>query len=193
MLNELTSWWPPPFTVCPVLMPLASLGACVRVLLRASNAPDMLMPLLAPQMTLRGLSVTLHCFLLADGAGGHARKAEIAHRENRFATRNYGQSSCYGLDLQNSPFSSALQASTCRFLWPWEPSAAHPQTAHDQGTMTEAAQLTDEQVAEFKEAFALFDKDGDGACVFFLSLPPSENPAACIECHLTSQRWQQQK
>ena len=28
--------------------------------------------------------------------------------------------------------------------------------------MTEAAQLTDEQVAEFKEAFALFDKDGDG-------------------------------
>lgn len=29
-------------------------------------------------------------------------------------------------------------------------------------TMTEAAQLTDEQVAEFKEAFALFDKDGDG-------------------------------
>ena len=30
--------------------------------------------------------------------------------------------------------------------------------------MTEAAQLTDEQVAEFKEAFALFDKDGDGGC-----------------------------
>ena len=29
--------------------------------------------------------------------------------------------------------------------------------------MTEAAELTDEQVAEFKEAFALFDKDGDGA------------------------------
>ena len=27
---------------------------------------------------------------------------------------------------------------------------------------TEAASLTDEQVAEFKEAFALFDKDGDG-------------------------------
>ena len=27
---------------------------------------------------------------------------------------------------------------------------------------TEAAALTDEQVAEFKEAFALFDKDGDG-------------------------------
>jgi len=30
--------------------------------------------------------------------------------------------------------------------------------------MTEAAQLTDDQVAEFKEAFALFDKDGDGEC-----------------------------
>jgi Ca2+-binding EF-hand superfamily protein len=28
--------------------------------------------------------------------------------------------------------------------------------------MTEAAQLNDDQVAEFKEAFALFDKDGDG-------------------------------
>ena len=28
---------------------------------------------------------------------------------------------------------------------------------------TEAAQLTEEQIAEFKEAFALFDKDGDGA------------------------------
>ena len=27
-----------------------------------------------------------------------------------------------------------------------------------------ADQLTDEQIAEFKEAFALFDKDGDGAC-----------------------------
>ena len=59
--------------------------------------------------------------------------------------------------------------------------------------MTEAAQLTDEQVAEFKEAFALFDKDGDGACVLFFSLPPSETPGACIKCHLTSQRWQQQK
>ena len=30
--------------------------------------------------------------------------------------------------------------------------------------MAEAAQLSDEQVAEFKEAFALFDKDGDGEC-----------------------------
>jgi calmodulin len=25
-----------------------------------------------------------------------------------------------------------------------------------------AAELTDEQITEFKEAFALFDKDGDG-------------------------------
>ena len=32
--------------------------------------------------------------------------------------------------------------------------------------MTEAAQLSDEQVAEFKEAFALFDKDGDGEAGF---------------------------
>jgi hypothetical protein len=28
-------------------------------------------------------------------------------------------------------------------------------------------QLTEEQIAEFKEAFSLFDKDGDGTCVFF--------------------------
>ena len=28
-----------------------------------------------------------------------------------------------------------------------------------------ADQLTDDQVAEFREAFSLFDKDGDGACV----------------------------
>jgi hypothetical protein len=28
--------------------------------------------------------------------------------------------------------------------------------------LTMAAELTDEQIAEFKEAFALFDKDGDG-------------------------------
>ena len=32
-----------------------------------------------------------------------------------------------------------------------------------------AADLTDEQVSEFKEAFALFDKDGDGARA---ALPP---------------------
>jgi hypothetical protein len=28
-------------------------------------------------------------------------------------------------------------------------------------------QLTEEQIAEFKEAFSLFDKDGDGTCGFF--------------------------
>ena len=27
-----------------------------------------------------------------------------------------------------------------------------------------AEQLTEEQIAEFKEAFSLFDKDGDGEC-----------------------------
>ena len=35
--------------------------------------------------------------------------------------------------------------------------ANNPQTA------TMADQLTEEQIAEFKEAFSLFDKDGDGA------------------------------
>ncbi len=29
-------------------------------------------------------------------------------------------------------------------------------------------QLTEDQIAEFKEAFSLFDKDGDGTFVFFL-------------------------
>ncbi len=28
-----------------------------------------------------------------------------------------------------------------------------------------ADQLTEEQIAEFKEAFSLFDKDGDGKCI----------------------------
>jgi hypothetical protein len=30
-----------------------------------------------------------------------------------------------------------------------------------------ADQLTEEQIAEFKEAFSLFDKDGDGEYPFF--------------------------
>ena len=50
-----------------------------------------------------------------------------------------------------------------------------------------AAELTDEQITEFKEAFALFDKDGDGTittkelgalfrrrlCVIFSSFSPN--------------------
>ena len=31
-----------------------------------------------------------------------------------------------------------------------------------------ADQLTEEQIAEFKEAFSLFDKDGDGECFLLL-------------------------
>jgi Ca2+-binding EF-hand superfamily protein len=30
-----------------------------------------------------------------------------------------------------------------------------------------ADQLTDDQISEFKEAFSLFDKDGDGTLLFF--------------------------
>lgn len=30
-----------------------------------------------------------------------------------------------------------------------------------------ADQLTDDQISEFKEAFSLFDKDGDGSISFF--------------------------
>jgi hypothetical protein len=39
--------------------------------------------------------------------------------------------------------------------------------------MTDPSQLTEEQIAEFKEAFSLFDKDGDGEVVggVFLSSP----------------------
>lgn len=32
----------------------------------------------------------------------------------------------------------------------------------EQNTFLQADQLTEEQIAEFKEAFSLFDKDGDG-------------------------------
>lgn len=48
--------------------------------------------------------------------------------------------------------------------------------------MTEAAQLTDEQVAEFKEAFALFDKDGDGGSLLISQddmFPPAV-PSTCL-------------
>ena len=38
-----------------------------------------------------------------------------------------------------------------------------------------ADQLTEEQIAEFKEAFSLFDKDGDGE-----SLPVSICPFGCL-------------
>jgi hypothetical protein len=36
-----------------------------------------------------------------------------------------------------------------------------------------ADQLTDDQIAEFKEAFSLFDKDGDG------KRTPSPHPCSC--------------
>jgi hypothetical protein len=49
---------------------------------------------------------------------------------------------------------------------------------------TEAAQLTDEQVAEFKEAFALFDKDGDGEA------SASTLPAVCAgHARSAAGRW----
>ena len=38
------------------------------------------------------------------------------------------------------------------------------QQHHHIHTTAMADQLTEEQIAEFKEAFSLFDKDGDGAC-----------------------------
>lgn len=41
---------------------------------------------------------------------------------------------------------------------------ASPQDLSDPVLFTMADQLTEEQIAEFKEAFSLFDKDGDGEC-----------------------------
>lgn len=52
--------------------------------------------------------------------------------------------------------------------------------------MAEAAQLTDEQVAEFKEAFALFDKDGDGeryiVCQYLDDFCSNGHPSHLSEC-----------
>lgn len=39
--------------------------------------------------------------------------------------------------------------------------------------MASSEQLTEEQIAEFKEAFALFDKDGDGEQIGALFLTGS--------------------
>ncbi|RCV45074.1 hypothetical protein SETIT_9G423800v2 [Setaria italica] len=42
------------------------------------------------------------------------------------------------------------------------PRLASPRRAEREAPETMADQLTDDQIAEFKEAFSLFDKDGDG-------------------------------
>jgi hypothetical protein len=60
--------------------------------------------------------------------------------------------------LQRGIFSQHLPCINCQQYT----SISRAQIARSQPNMTEAAQLSDEQVAEFKEAFALFDKDGDG-------------------------------
>jgi hypothetical protein len=43
-------------------------------------------------------------------------------------------------------------------------------------------QLTEEQIAEFKEAFSLFDKDGDGTylCFFFFSYMLADDDACLL-------------
>lgn len=43
-----------------------------------------------------------------------------------------------------------------------------------------ADQLTDEQISEFKEAFSLFDKDGDGAQLFFFFYRPPFCVFVCV-------------
>ncbi|KAE9462093.1 hypothetical protein C3L33_06009, partial [Rhododendron williamsianum] len=43
-----------------------------------------------------------------------------------------------------------------------------------------ADQLTDDQISEFKEAFSLFDKDGDG------QISPSPDPSFLLSLHLHS-------
>lgn len=42
-----------------------------------------------------------------------------------------------------------------------------------------ADQLTDDQISEFKEAFSLFDKDGDGTLFFFWS-------SYCFKCFVNA-------
>ena len=49
------------------------------------------------------------------------------------------------------------------------------QNSQTQTTLKMAEQLTEEQIAEFKEAFSLFDKDGDGECGF-LSFVGQDEP-----------------
>lgn len=44
-----------------------------------------------------------------------------------------------------------------------------------------ADQLNEEQIAEFKEAFALFDKNGDGSITTKVLHPPLRNSAlSCV-------------
>ena len=56
-----------------------------------------------------------------------------------------------------------------------------------------ADQLTDDQISEFKEAFSLFDKDGDGqipplSFLYVISLPSSPlDPYITVICFLF--RW----
>lgn len=53
-----------------------------------------------------------------------------------------------------------------------------------------AEHLTEEQIAEFKEAFSLFDKDGDGNVSGTLT-PPRFSPfCSCFQtCSFTSQNF----
>merc|ERR1712005_61399 len=44
----------------------------------------------------------------------------------------------------------------------WERARAHAGTTARRAAVAGEEQLTEEQISEFKEAFALFDKDGDG-------------------------------
>lgn len=50
-----------------------------------------------------------------------------------------------------------------------------------------ADQLTDDQISEFKEAFSLFDKDGDGqsfpfVIIFFVNDKISDLDLVCVSC-----------
>ncbi|CAH3173550.1 unnamed protein product [Porites lobata] len=60
--------------------------------------------------------------------------------------------------------SHSTKLTTLKYLFPW--SRGNTSSPLKQNPGTEAVffadQLTEEQIAEFKEAFSLFDKDGDG-------------------------------
>jgi hypothetical protein len=65
--------------------------------------------------------------------------------------------------------------------------------AHPRSSDRMADQLTDEQIAEFKEAFALFDKDGDGAAPRFVGgsciLPTAPPPPLLSLFFEQGMRW----
>jgi hypothetical protein len=79
---------------------------------------------------------------------------------------------CFCLSLSPVPLPDFLYSRFASL-----PSCLLPSLREIPARVAMADQLTDEQIAEFKEAFSLFDKDGDGIRhAPALSLPVSRRP-----------------